>query len=171
MKRTIRLFTVLALISVMAGPAWAVRTPVTVGRTSPDFIDVTVRNVCFGGTSCILQPGDVVVWVPNATNPGKDVMKVAVADSNLVAGVIVGDAGGNSADVNSGGLATMRVFGYYAFVKASGSPLNGALLGTSSAQGVAAAGNGLGMVIDDAVSGAPTATVGVMIRTIGNWGD
>lgn len=171
MKRFIRFFTVAALILVMVGPAWAVRTPVTVGRTAPDYIDVTVRNVCRGGTSCILQPGDVVVWVPNATNPGKDVSKINIANSNLVAGVIVGDAAGNSADTASGDLATMRIFGYYPFVKVSGSPINGTLVGTSSTEGEAAAGNGLGTVIDDSVSGAPTKTEGVMIRTIGNWGD
>ena len=172
MKRLLNIIAALALALVMVGPAWAISTPTTTALTSPDFGDVIVRNVCFSAaTQCTMQPGDVVVWVPNATNPGVDVMKIATADRVTVAGVIIGDEAGNSTSVASGEYARMRIWGYYAFVRTTGSPVILATLGTSTTVGAAAAGNGLGQVITAAPDATNTNLRGVMIRTMGNWAD
>lgn len=172
MKRLFKFFTVLALVLVMVGPAWAVQTPTVTGLTVPDFVDVIVRNVCYkAALQCTMAPGDVVVWVPNATNPGVDVSKMDVADSTRVAGVIIGDTGGNSTSVNSGEYARMRVWGYYAYTRTTGSPVLNATLGTSTTGGAGGAGNGLGQVIVTAPDSTNTNLRGVFIRTMGNWAD
>ncbi len=112
MKRTFRSLIVLALLCVMVAPAWAVKTPSTVGRTTADWIIINVRNVCHtaGTTNCTMFAGEVVEWVPGATNPGVDVQKSTTNDSPLVAGVIVGPASAvtsKSGTVASGELAAM----------------------------------------------------------------
>ncbi len=172
MKRLLNIIAALALALVMVGPAWAVSTPMTTALTSPDFVDVIVRNVCYkAAVQCTMAPGDVVVWVPEATNPGVDVSKMDTADNTRIAGVIVGDTAGNSTTIASGEYARMRIFGYYAFVRTTGSPVINATLGASTTAGVAAAGNGLGQVIKTAPDSTNTNLRGVMIRTMGNWAD
>jgi len=172
MKRLLNIIATLALILVMVGPAWATESPMVTGLTDTDYHDVTVRNVCYkAAVQCTMAPGDVVVWVPNATYPGKDVSKMDVADSTRIAGVIIGDTAGNSTSVASGEYARMRIWGYYAFVRTTGSPVINATLGASTTAGVAAAGNGLGQVITLAPDSTNTNLRGVMIRTMGNWAD
>lgn len=173
MKRILRSLIVSALIFVMVAPAWAIRTPSSIGRTDSDWIIINVRNVCHtaGTTNCVMFAGEVVEWVVGATNPGVDVQKSNTNDSPLIAGLIVGPASAvtsKSGTVASGELAAMLIYGYYAFAMTTGTLVNGDILGTSTTLGVAdvsagTAGTILGTIIADSVSGAPSNTNGVFI--------